>query len=109
MAGFKFKGVRSKLMRRTETIVAKQLAWWRFWWWSQKKCRSARFDPTTIVYWGYIGIMEKNMETTIVYCGYIGVTGLIELFEHVTLLPSSSRGLFLPSSRKPTTLANVRT
>ena len=27
---------------------------------------------TTIVYRGYIGIMEKNMETTIVYRGYIG-------------------------------------
>ena len=25
------------------------------------------FDPTTIVYWGFIGIMEKKMETTIVY------------------------------------------
>ena len=24
---------------------------------------------TTIVYWGYIGIMEKKMETTIVYRG----------------------------------------
>ena len=23
---------------------------------------------TTIVYWGYIGIMENEMETTIVYC-----------------------------------------
>ena len=28
---------------------------------------------TTIVYWGYIGIMENKMETTIVYWGYIGV------------------------------------
>ena len=28
---------------------------------------------TTIVYWGYIGIMGKNMETTIM--GYIGVRG----------------------------------
>ena len=28
---------------------------------------------TTIVYWGCIGIMEKKMETTIVYWGYIGV------------------------------------
>ena len=28
---------------------------------------------TTIVYWGYSGIMEKRMETTIVYCGYIGI------------------------------------
>ena len=28
---------------------------------------------TTIVYRGYIGIMEKKMETTIVYWGYIGV------------------------------------
>ena len=28
---------------------------------------------TTIVYWGYIGIMEKKMETTIVYWGYIGI------------------------------------
>ena len=27
----------------------------------------------TIVYWGYIGIMEKKMETTIVYWGYIGI------------------------------------
>ena len=23
--------------------------------------------------WGYIGIMEKKMETTVVYWGYIGV------------------------------------
>ena len=28
---------------------------------------------TTIVYWGYIGIMVKNMETAIVYWGYIGI------------------------------------
>ena len=28
---------------------------------------------TTIVYWGYIGMMEKKMETTIVYWGYIGI------------------------------------
>ena len=28
---------------------------------------------TTIVYWGYIGIMAKKMETTIVYWGYIGI------------------------------------
>ena len=28
---------------------------------------------TTIVYWGYIGIMEKKMETTIVYWGFIRV------------------------------------
>ena len=27
---------------------------------------------TTIVYLGYIGIMEKKMETTVVYWGYIG-------------------------------------
>ena len=25
----------------------------------------------TIQYWGYIGIMEKNMEAAIVYRGYI--------------------------------------
>ena len=25
------------------------------------------------LYWGYIGIMEKNMETTIVYWGFIGI------------------------------------
>ena len=25
------------------------------------------------LYWGYIGIMEKKMETTIVYWGYIGI------------------------------------
>ena len=28
---------------------------------------------TTIVYWGYTGIMEKKMETSVVYWGYIGV------------------------------------
>ena len=27
---------------------------------------------TTIVYWGFIGIMEKKMEATIVYWGFIG-------------------------------------
>ena len=27
---------------------------------------------TTIVYWGYIGRMEKKTETTIVYWGYRG-------------------------------------
>ena len=26
---------------------------------------------TTIVYWGYIGIMEKKMETTIVYYSFL--------------------------------------
>ena len=28
---------------------------------------------TTILYWGYIGIMEKKMEATILYWGYIGI------------------------------------
>ena len=28
---------------------------------------------STIVYWDYIGIMEKNMETTMVYMDYIWV------------------------------------
>ena len=35
---------------------------------------------TTIVYWGYIGIMENEMETIILYrvilgfyCGYMGI------------------------------------
>ena len=27
---------------------------------------------STIVYWGYIGILENKMETTIVYWGYTG-------------------------------------
>ena len=27
---------------------------------------------TTLVYWGHIGRMERNMETTTVYWGYIG-------------------------------------
>ena len=28
---------------------------------------------TTIIYWGYIGIVvEKKMETTVIYRGYIG-------------------------------------
>ena len=28
---------------------------------------------TTIVYWGYIGIMEKTLKTTMVSLGYIGI------------------------------------
>ena len=28
---------------------------------------------TTIVYWGYAGMMEKKMESTIVYWGYVGI------------------------------------
>ena len=28
---------------------------------------------TTVVYWGYIGIMEKKMETTIVYYSILGL------------------------------------
>ena len=28
---------------------------------------------TTIVYWGYLGIMEKKMDTTVVYWCYIGL------------------------------------
>ena len=28
---------------------------------------------TTIVYWGYIGIMEKKTETTMAYWGYVGI------------------------------------
>ena len=28
---------------------------------------------TTIVNWGYIGIMENKMEITVVNCGYIGI------------------------------------
>ena len=28
---------------------------------------------TAVVYWGYIGIMNKKMETTIVYSGYIAI------------------------------------
>ena len=27
----------------------------------------------TIVYWGYMGIMEQKMETTRVYWGYMGI------------------------------------
>ena len=29
-----------------------------------------KMETTTVIYWGYIGIMEKKMETTIVYLGY---------------------------------------
>ena len=33
---------------------------------------------TTVVYWGYIGIMEKKMETTIAYMGSYGDNGIPE-------------------------------
>ena len=32
---------------------------------------------TTIVYWGYIGIMEKKMDTTIVYWMVIACMSLV--------------------------------
>ena len=37
---------------------------------------------TTMVYWGYMGIMENKMETTMVYWGYIGImeNGLLGLY-----------------------------
>ena len=43
---------------------------------------------TTIVYWGYIGIMEKSMETTIACWGYN--IGILEN-EMETTLPSLRR------------------
>ena len=46
---------------------------------------------TTIVYWGYIGIMEKKMETTIVYWGYI------DIMERNMGSYCLGLGLFLPS------------
>ena len=35
---------------------------------------------TTIAYWGYIGIMEKNMETTTVFRDYVGKCGHYRVF-----------------------------
>ena len=43
---------------------------------------------TTIVYWGYIGIMEKKMETTGAYGGYIGI-----------ICPASFKSLDLPKQQ----------
>ena len=37
------------------------------------KGKSLLSIQSTIVYWGYIGMMEKNVETTIVHSGYIGI------------------------------------
>ena len=31
---------------------------------------------TTIIYWGYIGVVEKNMETTILDWSSIGIMGI---------------------------------
>ena len=38
---------------------------------------------TTIVYRGYIGIMENKMDTTIVYWGY---TGIMEKIMETTIM-----------------------
>ena len=40
---------------------------------------------TTVVYWGYLGIMEKKMETTVVYWGYVCI-GLMKSRDDRTLL-----------------------
>ena len=48
-------------------------------------------------YWGYMGIMEKKMETTIVYWGYMGImekkmeTTIVYLDGFYCLPPSSRR------------------
>ena len=31
------------------------------------------YVEATLVYWCYVGIMEKKMETTLVHWGYIGI------------------------------------
>ena len=43
---------------------------------------------TTVVYWGYIGIMEKKMKTTVVYWGYIGIMNGKENGNYYVSLPS---------------------
>ena len=62
---------------------------------------------TTIVYWGYIGvilgIMENKMETTIVYWGYIGVIlGIMENKMETTIVYWGYIGVILSSEPKTT-------
>ena len=38
-------------------------------------------DATVTIFWGSIGIMEKNTETTTVYWGGIVIKGLAELLD----------------------------
>ena len=40
--------------------------------WGYMGIMEKKMEPT-IVYWGFIGMVEKKMETTIVYWGYIGI------------------------------------
>ena len=47
-------------------------------------------EETTIVYWGYIGMMEKNMETAIQYIGII-----IECSPSPCLTPFGALSLWL--------------
>ena len=49
---------------------------------------------TTIVYWGYIGIMEKKMETTIVYWGFIWI---MEKKMETIIYNGIILGLYLPT------------
>ena len=39
---------------------------------------------TTIVYWGYIGVMEKKMETPIVY--WVHIIGIMEKKMETTIM-----------------------
>ena len=39
---------------------------------------------TTIVYWGYMGIMENNMETTIVYWGEFRCSKSAQIHTRIT-------------------------
>ena len=35
---------------------------------AQPPCLAEKLNTIRVVYWGYIGIMEKKVDTTVVYC-----------------------------------------
>ena len=49
----------------------------------------------TIIYWGYIGIVENEMETAVIYWGYIGI------MEKERTMKSSSWAEFPRRTSKP--------
>ena len=62
MAGSSAKRYPSRLVKEHRTVV----------YWDYIGIMEKTME-TTIVYWSYIGIMDKKLETTIVYWSYIGI------------------------------------
>ena len=62
---------------------------------------------TTIVYWGHIGRIERNMETTTVYWGYI--IGIMEKKTEITVVYKGGKQAKIQKRSQKSTATCYRT